>query len=144
MTIKETQNYAEQLAASVGDNRRIFALVGDLGAGKTTFAQFFLRALGVTEPVTSPTFVIMKSYGLRNLKANEAKSYNLAYHIDCYRLKSPAELLALGFAEIAADRKNIVLVEWADRVRDILPPDAVWIDFVHIGETERHISILKS
>lgn len=141
MTIKETQNYAEKLAASVSDTRRIFALVGDLGAGKTTFSQFFLRALGVTESVTSPTFVIMKSYKLKT------KNYKLAYHIDCYRLKNSEELLSLGFAEILADTKNTILIEWADRVRDILPSTTVWIDFAHAGtvayaeETERHISI---
>ena len=127
MTLKETEKYAEELAASIDKNRRIFALVGDLGAGKTTFSQFFLRALGVTESVTSPTFVIMKSYKLKT------KNYKLAYHIDCYRLKNSEELLSLGFAEILADTKNTILIEWADRVRDILPPKTVWIDFAHAG-----------
>ena len=135
MTIEETKNYAEQLAASEGAYRRIFALVGDLGAGKTTFSVFFLRALGVTEPVTSPTFVIMKHYSL------PTTHYPLssAYHIDCYRLKNTEDLAPLGFAEILADEKNIVLIEWADRIADALPADTVWIDFAHADETNRHI-----
>ena len=135
MTIEETQKYAEKLAASAAPDRRIFALVGDLGAGKTTFSGFFLRALGVTEPVTSPTFVIMKKYALAHLQ------FVHAYHIDCYRLKNPEELLSLGFAEIIADKKNIILIEWADRMRESLPPEAVWVDFAHAAETERTISV---
>lgn len=136
MTIKETEKFAKEIAASVSDKRRIFALVGDLGAGKTTFAQFFLRALGVTGPITSPTFVIMKSYKLKT------KNYKLAFHIDCYRLKNPQELLSLGFAKILADTKNIVLIEWADKVQDILPSETIWIDFSHGGtERERIINL---
>ena len=136
MTIQETELFAKKTAFSINSNRRIFALVGDLGAGKTTFSQFFLRALGVTESVTSPTFVIMKSYKLKT------KNYKLAYHIDCYRLKNPEELLSLGFQEILADKKNIILIEWADRIRSAMPNDTMWIDFNHSGaEGERIISI---
>ncbi len=138
MTIEETQKYAEELAASAGPERRVFALVGDLGAGKTTFSRFFLRALGVEESVTSPTFVIMKKYPIAH------PQFASAYHMDCYRLKNTEELLPLGFAEILADKKNILLVEWADRIRETLPPDAVWIDFAHVAEAERHIGIHES
>ncbi len=137
MTVKETQKCAEELAASVRSGRRIFALVGDLGAGKTTFSGFFLRALGVTEPITSPTFVIMKNYSVTH------SQFTRAYHMDCYRLKSSAELPALGFAEILADEKYIFLIEWADRIADALPPDTVWIDFEHAGEDDRRI-VLRS
>ncbi|MDO8582758.1 MAG: tRNA (adenosine(37)-N6)-threonylcarbamoyltransferase complex ATPase subunit type 1 TsaE [bacterium] len=135
MTIEETQKYAEDLATSAGPGQRVFALVGNLGAGKTTFSRFFLRALGVTEPVTSPTFVIMKHYSL----STTHYPLSSAYHMDCYRLKNSEELIPLGFAEILADEKNVVLVEWADRIADALPPDTVWIDFAHIDEINRHI-----
>jgi tRNA threonylcarbamoyladenosine biosynthesis protein TsaE len=133
MTIEETQKYAEELVASVSLGRRVFALVGDLGAGKTTFSRFFLRALGVTEPVTSPTFVIMKNYSVAH------PQFTRACHVDCYRLKSPEEMTALGFAQILTDEKTIVLVEWADRIADMLPQSTVWIDFAHIDEVNRHI-----
>lgn len=134
MTIQETQKYAEELAASVTRERRVFALVGDLGAGKTTFSQFFLRALGVTEPITSPTFVIMKNYSVTH------SHFARAYHMDCYRLKNIEELMPLGFAEVLADEKNIVLVEWAERIREALPPETVWIDFTHVSEADRVIT----
>lgn len=133
MTIEETQKYAEDLAASVSPSKRVFALVGDLGAGKTTFSRFFLRALGVTEPVTSPTFVIMKNYSVAH------PQFTCVCHVDCYRLKNPEEMTVLGFAEILTDKKNIVLIEWADRIAGMLPPDTVWIDFVHMDEINRHI-----
>ncbi len=133
MTIEETQKYAEELAASVSLGRRVFALVGDLGAGKTTFSRFFLRALGVVEPVTSPTFVIMKNYSLIH------PQFTRACHVDCYRLKSPEEMTALGFTQILTDEKIIILVEWADRIADMLPQSTVWIDFAHINEVNRHI-----
>ena len=118
--------------------RSVFALVGDLGAGKTTFSRFFLRALGVTESVTSPTFVIMKNYPLTH------PQFARAYHMDCYRLKNNDELAPLGFVEILADKKNIVLIEWADRIRDAVPPEAIWIDFAHAGEADRMITTRTS
>lgn len=135
MTIEETQRYAEELAASVGLGRRVFALVGDLGAGKTTFSRFFLRALGVAEPVTSPTFVIMKNYPLSGSR------FSRACHVDCYRLKNPEEMAVLGFMDILADEKSIVLIEWADRIADMLPQGTVWINFVHESEADRTIVI---
>lgn len=135
MILSETKKFAEDMAASAGPDRRVFALVGDLGAGKTAFAGFFLRALGVTDLVTSPTFVIMKNYPLVH------SHFTRAYHIDCYRLKNPEEILLLGFAEILKDEKNIVLIEWADRIAGILPPETAWIDFTHVAEDSRAITV---
>lgn len=133
MTIEETQKYAEELVVSVSRDKRVFAFVGDLGVGKTTFSRFFLRALGVTESVTSPTFVIMKNYSV------DHPHFTRACHVDCYRLKNPEEMTALGFAQILTDEKTIVLIEWADRIADMLPQSTVWIDFAHIDEINRHI-----
>jgi len=135
MSISQTQQIAEKLAASITPDRRIFALVGDLGAGKTTFSRFFLRALGITESVTSPTFVIMKNYALHNAQ------FTRACHIDCYRLHTTDELVSLGFKDLLEDKKTIVLIEWADRVRSILPKDTVWIDFNHEDVDTRGITI---
>ncbi len=118
---------------------RVYALVGELGAGKTSFSQFFLRALGAQGTITSPTFVIMKPYPV---DPRAAHGHTTAYHIDCYRLNDERELAALGFARIVGDPKNIVIVEWADKARSILPPDALWIDFAHgVKEGDRRITI---
>ncbi len=129
MTLHDTRIFAEGMAVRAERDARVFALVGDLGAGKTTFSSFFLRSLGVEGPLTSPTFVIMKTYPL------SGRSRSSVCHIDCYRLTGSGELRALGFDAILKNPSTILLIEWADRVRDIIPPDAVWIDFSY-GERE--------
>lgn len=105
----------------------VIGLVGELGSGKTTFAQGFAKGLDVKEKILSPTFVILKKFG------------NL-YHIDCYRLKDPKELLALGWRKIVADPKNIVLIEWADRIKKILPKNTIWMGLEHAGPKKRKIT----
>lgn len=137
MNISETQKMAEDLAFTACNHARIFALVGDLGAGKTTFSRFFLRALGVTEPITSPTFVIMKNYPLSDAR------FSRVCHVDCYRLKNPEEIAALGFVDVLADEKTIIFIEWADRIAGMLPENTVWIDFAHAGEGDRVITVRK-
>src|SRR3989338_5551126 len=89
----------------------VVALIGELGAGKTTFVQKFANAYGTHETLTSPTFVILKKYG------------NLV-HIDAYRLKNAKELEDLGVRELIADPKNIIFIEWADSVKELLPSDS--------------------
>ena len=130
---RETQKIAADLARKFlrvrsQKNALVLALQGDLGSGKTTFTQGFLRSLGVRKKITSPTFVITKSYKLK------AKSYKHAYHIDCYRIKKPKELLDLGLKEILTNPQNIVLIEWTERIRRILPKNTMWLKFKH-GET---------
>ena len=125
--IEDTQKIARDLAEKLPS--RVFALVGELGVGKTTFSQAFLSALGVKEKVTSPTFVIIKKY--KNI-----------YHIDCYRLKNPEELLVLDFEKILNNPQNILLIEWADKVKSLLPKETIWISFKHSAqENEREIVI---
>jgi tRNA threonylcarbamoyladenosine biosynthesis protein TsaE len=134
---EDTKKFAEDL---VKENRgRILALVGELGSGKTTFSQFFLRALGVEkEYLTSPTFLIIKNYELRITNYE----FKRAYHIDCHRLHNSKELLDLGFKEIIENPKNIVLIEWADKIRELLPSETVWLYFKHSNSPEeREINI---
>ena len=119
----ETQKLARDLVQT--DQGRIFGLVGELGAGKTTFVQAFLAALGAAGPFTSPSFLIMKRYPLAGGR------YVNAFHIDCYRLATAAELLALNFNKIISDGRNVVLIEWADKVKNLLPPETIWLTFHH-------------
>lgn len=93
----------------------LVTLSGDLGAGKTSYTQGVARALGVTSAVTSPTFVLMKIYPL------EGQAFSRLVHIDAYRLQGGKDLPALGFSEILADPKNLVLLEWPELVADGLP-----------------------
>src|SRR4030066_1873743 len=102
----------------------VLALIGDLGGGKTTFVQGFARGLGIREKILSPTFVLMKKFSI--------PSRNFI-HIDCYRIKKPKELLDLGFGKIASDPKNIIAIEWADKVKKIIPKGSAILKFKFIN-----------
>mgnify|MGYP001567656966 FL=1 len=106
----------------------VIGLEGELGSGKTTFVQKFAKALGITEHITSPTFVILKKYGT-------------LIHVDAYRLKGSEELNKLGFQKLVQDPHNIILIEWANLVADILPNDRITIHFEHVDENTRKIQI---
>ena len=127
---KETQKIARLFAQDIkkGYLKRplVLALEGNLGSGKTTFTQGLARTLGVKEKVVSPTFVLLKIYQLPS-----SVNFKHLIHIDCYRLDSPKDLLRLGFKNMLKDKDAILLIEWADRVRKILPSDATWIKFKH-------------
>ena len=112
----------------------VVTLSGDLGAGKTTFAQGVAKALGVGETVTSPTFVIQKIYEL------EGQKFSRLIHIDAYRLKSAHELEMLGWKELCAESGNLILLEWPEHVAALIPHDAIRIRFDIHGD-ERTISI---
>lgn len=138
----ETKKFARFLAKKVFSgfykktSALIMGLVGDLGSGKTTFVQGFLKGLGVKKRITSPTFVLMKSYKL------QTTSYKKIYHIDCYRIQKPQELSKLGFKEIIDNPENIVLIEWAEKIKKILPKkNVIWLKFDY-GEKENERNIL--
>ncbi|HEY0979704.1 MAG TPA: tRNA (adenosine(37)-N6)-threonylcarbamoyltransferase complex ATPase subunit type 1 TsaE [Candidatus Paceibacterota bacterium] len=95
----------------------LVTLSGELGAGKTTFTQAVARALGITEPVTSPTFVLAKSYALP-----EGLAFRELLHIDAYRLAGGKDLDKIGVPEALQDTGTLILLEWPERVADGLPP----------------------
>ncbi len=103
----------------------IIALQGDLGAGKTTFAQAFGKVMGVKENMPSPTFVIMKYYDV------DCWGFKKLIHIDAYRLEKEQELLNLGWEELIKDPENIILIEWPERVEGLIPKDSKRIHFKH-------------
>lgn len=112
----------------------VIGLVGDLGAGKTTFAQGVAESLGVREAVVSPTFTIERVY-----KVTHPHFSHLA-HLDAYRLETPEELARLGWDNLVSDNRAIILVEWADRVREILPPDTLFVHFTLVTPTIHEVS----
>jgi len=112
------------------------SLNGYLGGGKTTFLQGFAKGLGIKEKILSPTFVILKRF-----KLPKNKNYNNFYHIDCYRIQSPKEMLSLGLKDILKDSKNIVGVEWAERIKNILPKEAITLQFDVIEKDKRKITL---
>ena len=100
----------------------IVALSGDLGAGKTTFVQQVAQILGITETVTSPTFVIMKSYETTN------ETFRTLVHMDAYRIEDDSELAPLNFSTVLKQPHTLVCIEWAERVSAFLPPHTIKMD----------------
>ncbi|TSC78873.1 MAG: UPF0079 ATP-binding protein [Parcubacteria group bacterium Gr01-1014_33] len=134
-TPTETKKIASLLAKTAlhvsGPRPLVIALVGNLGVGKTAFAQGFAKGCGIKEKVRSPTFVLMKTYRIRKNVSSSLRQFARLIHIDCYRLNTPRELLHIGFAEVKRDQHAIILIEWADRIKKILPKDTAWIRFAH-------------
>lgn len=139
---RETGLIARDLAKELSKrksskNSLVIGLSGELGAGKTTFIKSFIRALGVKKRVTSPTFLI-----LRRFRLPKGGAYKNVFHIDVYRVKEGKELKEIGIEDIISNPTNIVLVEWADRVRGILPKEMIWLKLEHTEqENERQITI---
>ncbi len=119
----------------------VIALTGDMGSGKTSFTQGFAEALGIKERVTSPTFAIQKVYKLNPMKGTQ---YEHLIHIDAYRIEDPKEILDLGWEELISNSKNIIIVEWAERIKNILPKDRIRINFEHTEDKKRRIKFLIS
>ena len=113
-------------SSRVGD---VFALVGEVGAGKTQFVKGFVAALGSDDEVTSPTFTLVHEYDGGRLPI---------YHFDFYRLDSPDSVTRLGFDEYVYG-DGVCLIEWADRFPTLLPASAYTISFETTGETTRAI-----
>lgn len=135
-TKKIAKTLARDLGARLGPI--VIALKGNLGAGKTTFTQGFASALGIKEKILSPTFVLMKIY---KIFSSQIPKKHLI-HVDCYRLDSPKEMEHLGFKNFIKDKDAVIIIEWADRIKRLLPKEAVWIRFSHgKKQTERKIII---
>lgn len=131
-TKKAAKNMAKSLTA-FPKQATVVGLYGDLGSGKTTFMQFLGEALGIKEKILSPTFVIEKIY-----KINHPKFDHLI-HIDAYRLESPSEMKHLGWAEILKNPRNLICVEWADKIESLLPENRISIRFSHSDKETRLI-----
>ena len=107
----------------------VIGLYGDLGSGKTTFTQLVAEAIGISEKVASPTFVIEKIYELSN------QNFSHLIHIDAYRIEKSEEILKLGWQQIVSDPKNLILIEWPQRISDIMP-EHINVNLSHISESD--------
>lgn len=135
-SLGETQDIAAKFVSELapGERATVIALKGDLGSGKTSFAQGVAKALGVAETVQSPTFVIEKLYEAVH------PHFKKLVHIDAYRLESADELRKIGWEDVERDPGNLILVEWPERVAGIAQ-GAREIRFEFISESERAITI---
>lgn len=120
---KETKEIAQKIIKETKTN--VISLEGELGGGKTTFVKGVADFFSIKEKIKSPTFFIMKKYDIKNKK----QKFKKLYHFDAYRVKGTDEILDIGFKEIIQDKRNLVLVEWGDKVKNILPKDTLHIKF---------------
>lgn len=133
---EETRALGKTLAGNILPGT-LLCLTGDLGAGKTTLVQGLLEGLGAERPYVSPTFVIMKQY---ELPASSVSGVKRIYHADAYRVGSK-DFTEIGFAEWCADRDGLVILEWPERIADLLPEKRIDITLTSLSETEREIRI---
>ncbi len=151
-SLKETQALARLFLKEFknSDQPLILALSGNLGAGKTIFTQGLAKALRIKDRVISPTFIVMKSFLIPSHKrfamshkphfAKATRGKRFLWHIDCWRLEQQ-DFEHLGLREILNDSENIVCLEWAEKVKKLLPRNAILLKFEHLGGNRRKITI---
>ena len=136
-SLEQTKKIAHDFAATLRGGDVVF-LEGDLGAGKTSFVQGVLEALGYTEPVRSPTFSILNTYPIAN-----HPTMARVIHLDFYRFETPKEVQSLGLEEMMQDTKNIFLIEWPEKGIESASPIRYTkrIQFRTMDEQTRDITI---
>ena len=114
------------------DDHRVFAFKGEMGAGKTTFISYLAKAMGIVDAVSSPTYGYVNEY--------ESPFYGTVYHFDLYRIESEEEAYDIGIEEyIYGD--NIVFLEWAENIENLLPEDCVWVNITKDDQDGREIEV---
>jgi len=121
----------------------VLALQGDLGSGKTTFTKQLAKILGVTDSITSPTFVIQKTFEIKNEKIQKETFFKKMIHIDSYRLDLSEELIHLGWRDDLNKKENLIVAEWPERISEILPQQYILLKFSHVDETTREVEIIN-
>jgi tRNA threonylcarbamoyladenosine biosynthesis protein TsaE len=105
--------------------------------------------LGIKDKILSPTFVILKRLKITKVKSQKSKikdtnqKFENFYHLDCYRIQNPKEILNLDFKKIISDSHNVIAIEWAERIRKILPKDTLILKFEFINKKTRKIWLKK-
>jgi len=135
-SVEETKEVAKAFIKTLSPlphHATIIELVGDLGAGKTTFTQNLAQELQIPEIITSPTFVIQKRYVVPN-----HPQFKTLIHIDAYRLENPNEITKLGWENDLQNPENLIVVEWPNNIQEHIK-NSIQIYFNHIDETTREI-----
>jgi len=149
-TQKLAKNFAHRIVghrkSNIGKKAVVVGLSGELGSGKTTFVQGFAKSLGIKKRVISPTFIIVKKFQIPKSKLQtnfkfQNPNFKTLIHIDTYRISKPGEILDLGWRDVLANKENIILVEWAEKIKKIFPKSYVWIKFTHKSLNQRGIDI---
>lgn len=122
LKISQVSPLAKSLASRIKGGE-VFALMGPLGSGKTTFTQILGKALGIKQRIVSPTFVLMQSFKIPGRQLT-------LVHLDLYRIRSFREFSALGLAEIWRKKNTVTVIEWANKIKKHLPVGTILIRFI--------------
>ncbi|OGI01133.1 MAG: tRNA (adenosine(37)-N6)-threonylcarbamoyltransferase complex ATPase subunit type 1 TsaE [Candidatus Melainabacteria bacterium GWF2_37_15] len=132
---EDTDKLAEKLAINLSPSGNLICLYGDIGSGKTTFVKSLAKHLGITEKVTSPSFVILNEYHSNNVSL---------YHFDLYRLeKEGVETIMDELKEYTEKENSVTVIEWAEFSPESLPENRIDIEIKYLGETSREFVIKK-
>ena len=136
VVVTETPEETEQVGVELAGQLRagdVVALVGELGSGKTTLVKGIARGLFVREAVTSPSFLIARTY----------QGKLPLHHLDAYRISSPSELDEVGLRELLPPEEGVTVVEWADKIAATIPPGSIWIQLEYLGQNRRKLTISR-
>lgn len=131
-TRKLGEIFAKEFLRAKFKSALVVGLEGELGAGKTVFAKGFAKGLRIKEEMKSPTFILMRVFKIK--KRN-------FFHLDAYRINSPKEFIALGFTRLLSNPSNIILIEWSDKIRKLLPKKYFRFVFKSGDKTSREITL---
>jgi tRNA threonylcarbamoyladenosine biosynthesis protein TsaE len=156
-SFEQTQDLGRKFAENLKGGE-VLALHGDLGSGKTTFVQGLAKGLGITQRIISPTFIIMRTYqviksssfakgfGTRSshppspkASAGQGQVIKSFYHVDLYRIETERDVEGLGLLELMGDPGNIVVIEWPDKIANLLPENRMDMFFEYVDEERRKI-----
>lgn len=128
---EETRRLGESFSKNLKGGE-IIALYGELGSGKTTFVQGLAKGLGIKKRIISPTFIIVRSYKAKPI---------FFYHVDLYRIESAKDIESLGLAEIIDNKAHIIVIEWAEKMKSLLPKKRWDARFEDLGGNRRKIMV---
>jgi len=132
-----TIEYAGKLAQKLSGGE-VIGLIGDLGSGKTTFTKGLAETLKVSETVNSPTFVLLKDYPAK------IKDHKIHFvHVDAYRVENIEDIKSVGIEDYLNRDDVILVIEWAEKITEILPQNTILIKFKTLDEKTRQIKIQK-
>ena len=133
-SVEETQKFASEFSKII-EVGSIISLNGNMGAGKTTFAQGFAQGMGIKQHVGSPTFKLVSEYSGEKMKL---------FHVDCYRLSGIEDFLNMGGENLLLPENGVCLFEWANIINGVLPDNTIIIDFIRFKDipNKRLIKVL--
>jgi tRNA threonylcarbamoyladenosine biosynthesis protein TsaE len=137
---EETAKFAAEIAKDTRPGT-VIALHGSLGAGKSVFSRGFARGCGIKGPIPSPTFTIVQEYRISDDNNQVKEGLSRLYHMDLYRIQDAEAGYVFGIDEYLDDVSAVKLIEWPERIEEILPPDTVNIKIEHIDEDRRKIVV---